>query len=77
MTERQQIETLKSKAADAVRSELARHGMTPDKPGYADAMTKANYALKQACGFNANETNTLQRAEKRLKVALNINKHLA
>ncbi len=76
-TERQQIETLKSRAADAVKSELARLGTTPDKPGYADAMTKANYALKLACGFSADETNTLQRAEKRLQVALNISKHLA
>lgn len=75
-TERQQIETLKSKAADAVKGELARRGMTPGKPGYADAMSKANYALKQACGFSADETNTLQRAEKRLQVALSISKHL-
>ncbi|QDO42920.1 endonuclease [Streptomyces sp. RLB3-17] len=76
-TERAQIEVLKSKAADAVKSELARRGVTPDKPGYADAMTRANFALKQACGFSADETNTLQRAEKRLQVALNISKHLA
>ncbi|MFB8021995.1 DEAD/DEAH box helicase [Streptomyces rubiginosohelvolus] len=76
-TERAQIEVLKSKAADAVRSELARRGVTPGKPGYGDAMTRANFALKQACGFSADETNTLQRAEKRLQVALNISKHLA
>lgn len=75
-TERAQIEVLKSRAADAVKSELARRGVTPDKPGYAEAMTKANFALKQACGFSADETNTLQRAEKRLQVALNISKHL-
>lgn len=76
-TERAQIEELKSKASDAVRKELARRGVTPDKPGYQDAVTKAQFALKQACGFSADETNTLHKAEKRLRAALNISAHLA
>jgi hypothetical protein len=76
-TERAQIEELKAKATDAVRSELARRGVKPGQPGYQEAVTKALYALKQACGFSADETNTLPKAEKRLQVALNISKHLA
>ncbi|TJZ95648.1 DEAD/DEAH box helicase family protein [Actinacidiphila oryziradicis] len=76
-TDRAQIEELKSKASDAVRKELARRGVTPDKPGYQEAVTKAQYALKQACGFSADEANTLQKADKRLRAALNISQYLA
>lgn len=76
-TERAQIEELKSKASEAVRKELARRGVTPDKPGYQDAMVRAQFSLKQACGFSADEANTLQKAEKRLRAALNISQYLA
>lgn len=70
-TERQQIEEIKAKTADAVKSRLYKQGITPDQPGYQEAMTKAMAEVKRA-SCSADEANTVEKANRRLKAALRL-----
>lgn len=71
-TERQQIEEIRSKTSEAIKQFLTRNSLTPQSPGYQDAMTNATAAVNRASGYNASEANTLDKANKRLRAALKL-----
>ncbi|MFB4319956.1 hypothetical protein [Actinomadura sp. 21ATH] len=70
-TERQQIDEIKVKVVDTVKSQLYKRGITPEVPGYQEAMTKAMAAVKRA-SCSADEANTIEKANRRLKAALGL-----
>jgi superfamily II DNA or RNA helicase len=69
-TDKELIEEAKSRTRNAIASHLATCGIVPGAPGYQEAITKTTARVNEACGFNAAQANTVERAEKRLKAAL-------
>ncbi|MDF5758375.1 HNH endonuclease [Spongiactinospora sp. TRM90649] len=70
-TEREQIEEIKGRVRDAVTSHLAKKGITPDAPGYQEAVTRAMAQVKRA-SCSADEANTVEKANRRLQAALSL-----
>ncbi|QMU67083.1 DEAD/DEAH box helicase family protein [Streptacidiphilus sp. P02-A3a] len=71
-TERQQIADTNARVSDAVKKYLYRCGLTPEAPGYQDAVTKATFTVNTASGFTSAEANTVEKANKRLRAALKL-----
>lgn len=71
-TERQQIADINAKVMEAVRRYLYRCGAKPDSAGYAEAVTKATARVNESAGYNASQANTVDKANKRLRVALSL-----
>jgi superfamily II DNA or RNA helicase len=70
-TERQQIDEIKARTANVVKSLLYKRGIRPDSPGYQEALTNAMATVKRA-SCSADEANTIEKANRRLKAALNL-----
>lgn len=69
-TEREQIADIKAQTAEAIKQYLYQRGVSPDSPGYQEAMMQATKRVNDAAGFNAQQANTLEKANKRLRAVL-------
>ncbi|MFJ3755446.1 HNH endonuclease [Streptomyces sp. NPDC090080] len=69
-TEREQIAEIKAQTAEAIKQYLYQRGVSPESPGYQEAMMQATKRVNDAAGFNAQQANTLEKANKRLRAVL-------
>jgi hypothetical protein len=69
-TEREQLAGIKAQTSEAIKQHLYQRGVTPESAGYQDALMKATARVNEAAGFNAQQANTLEKANKRLRAVL-------
>ncbi|MBT2456496.1 HNH endonuclease [Streptomyces sp. ISL-86] len=69
-TEREQISDIKAQTAEAIKQHLYQRGVSPESPGYPEALAKATARVNDAAGYNAQQANTLEKANKRLRAVL-------
>ncbi|MGQ4724388.1 HNH endonuclease [Streptomyces tunisiensis] len=69
-TDREQIAAIKAQTAEAIKQHLYQRGVTPESAGYQEAMMQATKRVNDAAGYNAQQANTLEKANRRLRAVL-------
>ncbi|MFJ4791798.1 HNH endonuclease [Kitasatospora purpeofusca] len=72
-TERDSVAEINAQTSDTIKSRLYQiHGKAPDAPGYQDLLKNATVKVNRAAGYTASEANTIEKAMKRLRAALEL-----